>query len=97
MFQKMLQGGSGGGGKIVKDDYENSNILVSPSGSITIQVNGDKGTIIGISHIEMVSSKLTISSWEIDDSSNTIKVSIKNTSTGSKQSGTLKIGILYSS
>ena len=97
MFQKMLQGGSGGGGKIVKDDYENSNISLSPSGSRTIQVNGDKGTIIGISYITMVSVKLRISSWEIDDSSNAIKVLITNTSTGSTQSGTLKIGIIYSS
>ena len=97
MFQKMLQGGSGGGGKIVKDDYENSNISLSPSGSRTIQVNGDKGTIIGISYITMVSVKLRISSWEIDDSSNAIKVLITNMSTGSTQSGTLKIGIIYSS
>ena len=97
MFQKMLQGGSGGGGKIVKDDYENSNISLSPSGSTTIQVNGDKGTIIGISYITMVSVKLRISSWEIDDSSNAIKVLITNMSTGSTQSGTLKIGIIYSS
>ena len=97
MWQRMLQGGSGGGGKIVKDDYENSNISLSPSGSSTIQVNGDKGTIIGISYINMVSVKLSISSWNIDDSSNTINVSIHNTSTGSTQSGTLKIGIVYSS
>ena len=95
MWQKILQGGSGGGGKIVHDDYENSNILLSPSGSSTIQVNGDKGTIIGISYIKMESMKLTISSWEIDDSSNVIKVSIRNTSTGSTQGGTLKIGITY--
>ena len=95
MFQEMLQGGSGGGEIIVKDDYENSNISLSPSERSTIQVNGDKGTIIGISHIEMVSLKLIILSWEIDDSSNTINVSIKNTSTGSTQSGTLKIGIIY--
>ena len=97
MFQKMLQGGSGGGGKIVNDDYENSNISLSPSKSITIQVNGDKGTIIGISYITMVSAKLRISSWEIDYSSNAIKVLIQNTSTGSTQKGTLKIGIIYSS
>lgn len=97
MFQKMLQGGSGGGGKIVNDDYENSNISLPPSGSSTIQVNGDKGTIVGISYITMVSVKLIILSWEIDDSSNAIKVSIRNTSTGSTQTGTLKIGIIYSS
>ena len=97
MWQRMLQGGSGGGGKIVQDDYENPNISLSPSGSITIQVNGDKGTIIGISYIQMVSLKLTILSWEIDDSSNAINVSIRNTSSGSTQSGTLKIGIVYSS
>ena len=97
MFQKMLQGGSGGGEKIVKDEYEKSNIVLSPSVSSTIQVNGDKGTIIGISYITMVSAKLIISSWEIDDSSNAIKVSIRNTSTGSTQGGTLKIGIIYSS
>ena len=97
MWQKILQGGSGGGGKIVKDDYENSNISLSHSESRIIQVNGDKGTIIGVSYITMVSIKLTILSWEIDDSSNAIKVSIKNTSSGSTQSGTLKIGIVYSS
>lgn len=97
MFQKMLQGGSGGGGKIVQDDYENSNISLSPSESTTIQVNGDKGTIIGISYIQMVSLKLIILSWEIDYSSNAIKVSIRNTSSGSTQSGTLKISIIYSS
>ena len=97
MFQKMLQIGSGGGEKIVKDEYENSNITLSHSASSVIQVNGDKGTIIGISYITMVSAKLRITSWEIDYSSNAIKVSIKNTSTGSTQSGTLKIGIIYSS
>ena len=97
MWQRMLQGGSGGGEKIVKDEYEDSNILLSPSQSNVINVNGDKGTIIGISYITMVSVKLIISSWEIDDSSNAIKVSIRNTSTGSTQGGTLKIGIIYSS
>ena len=97
MWQRMLQGGSGGGEKIVKDEYENSNILLSPSQSNVIKVNGDKGTIIGVSYITMVSVKLTILSWEIDDSSNTINVSIRNTSTGSSQGGTLKIGIIYSS
>ena len=97
MWQKILQGGGGGGGKIVNDDYENSNISLSPSASTVIQVNGDKGTIIGISYIPMESVKLIISSWEIDYSSNTITVSIRNTSTGSTQGGTLKIGIVYSS
>ena len=96
MWQRILQGDSGGG-KIVNDDYENSNILLSPSESSTIQVNGDKGTIVGISYITMVSVKLIISSWEINHSSNSINVSIRNTSTGSTQSGTLKIGIVYSS
>ena len=97
MWQEMLQLGSGGGGKIVNHDYENSNISLSPSESSTIQVKGDKGTIIGISYITMESVKLIISSWEIDYSSNAITVSIRNTSTGSTQGGTLKIGIVYSS
>ena len=96
MWQRMLQGGKKKK-KIVKDEYENSNILLSPSQSNVIKVNGDKGTIIGVSYITMVSVKLKVSSWEIDYSSNAINVSITNASTGSSQSGTLKIGIIYSS
>ena len=83
--------------KTLSVHVQNSNILLSPSQSNVIKVNGDKGTIIGVSYITMVSAKLIILSWEIDDSSNTINVSIRNTSTGSSQDGTLKIGIIYSS
>ena len=97
MFQEILQGGSGGSGEsVIIEEIISDAKTLGPSGSGTYNITPSKGKIIGIKSINITpsSTRISLKNWVVDDENNNLVVTLKNSSTGSTQSGYINATII---